>query len=110
MKRYKYPAVLHRDTENESYTLFFPDLDLVAQGENAEDCYDQAKKILKNYFEVASKFSTFVPEPTPYDDVIKNNPDKIVIMADTDVDDKKMVLSDSDKEYKDFMKMFFDVE
>lgn len=110
MKKYIYPAVLYSEPENETFTVLFPDLDVVVQGDSAKDCYEKAKGKLHSYFDVATKFSSFIPEPSVYEKVVKNNPKRVVWLMDTEIDEKKLGLSDADQEYKNFLKMFFDEE
>lgn len=107
MKRYVYPAVLYSDSEGENFTIFFPDLDVVASGDNAEECFENGQKMLQAYFETAFKFSAFIPEPSVFTDVVKAYPKKQVIMADAMVDDKKDEDIKTRKGYKNFVKIFF---
>ena len=108
MKRYVYPSVVYSDPETESFMVFFPDLGIVADGNTAEESYNKAKAMLKEYFTFANKYSSYAPDPTPFDKVQKQNPNKQVLLIDTEIEDKKVTLSDADKQYIEFMKMFFD--
>lgn len=108
MKRYTYPSVIYSDPEKENFTVLFPDLNIVAVGDNTEDIFAKAKELLKSYFEIANRFSAYVPEPTLFEEVVRNNPNKTVMLIDAEVSDKKEVVSDSEKGYKDFLKNFFD--
>ena len=107
MKRYVYPSVVYSDPDTESFTVFLPDLGIVADGSTAEESYERAKDMLKEYFIAANKYSSYIPDATPYEEIQKQNPKKQVLLIDAEIDDKKVKLSDADKRYIDFMKRFF---
>ncbi len=108
MKRYIYPSVVYSDPDNDSFTVFFPDLGIVADGNTTEESFEKAKAMLKEYFTFANKYSSYVPDATPFEEIQKKNPNKQVLLIDTEIEDSKVTLSDADKQYIEFMKMFFD--
>lgn len=105
MKKYLYPVILFTDAENKSYTVLFPDLDIVASGDTVEDAYLEAEDFLKAYLEFAEKMNSQIPNASTYEDTEKLNPKRIVLLADAEVDDK-LKLTKEEEEYKNFVQKY----
>ena len=105
MKKFIYPVVLFSDKTDKTYTVLFPDLDIVACGETVEEAYVQAEEYLKAYLEFASKMGATVPEATKYEDALKLNPQRFVLLADTDVEDG-LSLNSQEEAYKNFVQKY----
>ena len=105
MKKYLYPVILFTDAENKSYTVLFPDLDIVASGDTVEDAYLEAEDFLKAYLEFAGKMNSQIPNASTYEDTEKLNPKRIVLLADAVVDDK-LKLTKEEEEYKNFVQKY----
>ena len=107
MKTYVYPAVLYQDKEGANY-LSIPDLNLLATGMDAEEAFVSGKEYIKSYFDLATRFDAIIPEPSSYQEICKKYPKNKVVLIDVAVKVKNTELSEEEKEYKNFMKMFFD--
>ena len=79
-----YPCVFYYDEESETYTAGIHDLELYAEGKTVEEAFKRAKETLATYLKYAKKFDEEVTEPTPFDEVKKNNKN-IVCLVDVDV-------------------------
>jgi len=63
MKKFIYPAIFV--TEEEGYSIFFPDLDgCHTQGENLEDALDMAKDVLSIYIFDMLEDKKEIPKPS----------------------------------------------
>lgn len=102
---YIYPAVLYE--EEDTFYMSFPDLDILAEGENAEEAFAKAKECLKAYFKLAKRLDVEVASPSTYEQISKKHPKNTVLMVDVNVNTKEISISDVDKEYNKFRKMFF---
>lgn len=109
MKRYVYPAIVYSD-EDDSFTVFFPDLGIIAEGSTAEEAYVKAKDMMKDFFELSNKYSSYIPDATPFDDIQSKNPNKKVMLIDVELKDKgnNEPLTDSERRFIEFSKLFYD--
>lgn len=105
MKKYVYPVILFSDAENKSYTVLFPDLDIVANGDTVEEAYVEAEEFLKSYLEFAIKMNSKISNPSTYIETEKMNPKRIVLLADAEVA-SSVQLTEEEKEYKNFIQKF----
>ena len=105
MKKFIYPIVLFSDKTDKTYTVLFPDLDIVACGETVEEAYTLAEDYLQAYLEFATKMDAEVPEPTKYEDAIKLNPQRFVLLADAVVTDG-LALTSQEENYKNFVEKY----
>ena len=79
MKTYVYPAVLYSGDDGFEY-LSLPDLNLLTGGDTTEDTFVKGRQSLISYFELATRFDTEIPEPSSFDDIKKQYPNKNVVM------------------------------
>ena len=105
MKNFIYPIVLFSDKTDNTYTILFPDLDIVACGETVEDAYYEAGDYLKSYLEFAVKMGADIPVATKYEDALKLNPQRFVLLADADVPDE-LSLTPQEEGYKNFVQKY----
>jgi len=105
MKKYVYPVILFTDAQNKSYTVLFPDLDIVASGETVEEAYLEAEDFLKSYLEFAIKMNSQVSSPSTYEETEKMNPKRIVLLADAEVSEN-FQLTPKEAEYKNFVQKY----
>ena len=105
MKRYIYPMVLFTD-ENESYTALYPDLNLLASGYSIEDVYARANEFLGFYVTSALKFETGITHGSTYSEIQALNPNKIVLLGSTVIDEDTIVLSEDEQVDKNFLNEF----
>lgn len=105
MKKYVYPVILFTDAEEKSYTVLFPDLDIVSSGETVEEAYLEAEDFLKAYLEFAGKMESEITAPSTYADTEKLNPKRTVLLADAQVADG-LVLTQEEQEYKNFLQKY----
>lgn len=88
MKKYTYPAVLYYDEEEKCYIIAMFDIGLVTSGETVEEAHQHAREILDSYLECAFAFETDIPEPSPFDVVIKTHPKELCVLVESTLDDK----------------------
>ncbi|MBQ7466471.1 MAG: type II toxin-antitoxin system HicB family antitoxin [Clostridia bacterium] len=105
MKKFIYPIVLFSDKTNNSYTILFPDLDIVACGDTVEEAYTLAEDYLKAYLEFANKMEATVPDATKFEDALKLNPQRFVLLADAEVGED-LVLTPQEETYKNFVEKY----
>lgn len=79
-----YPCVFYYDAETNSYTAAIHDLDLFVEGDTVEEAFENAKKLLTSFLKYAKKFDEEINEPTPFEEVKKNN-NNIVCLVDAQV-------------------------
>ena len=108
MKKYVYPVLVF-ETSEKSYTILFPDLDIVASGETVEEAYLEAEDFLKSYLEFAEKLESKITSPTSYVDTEKLNPKRTVLLADAEVSGEYS-LTEDEKEYKNFISKYLVTE
>ncbi len=105
MKRYIYPMVLFTD-ENESYTALYPDLNLLASGFSIEDVYARANEYLNFYVTSALKYETKIVSGSTYSEIQALNPNRIVLLGSSVVDEDTIVLTDEEQVEKNFLNEF----
>ena len=105
MKKYVYPVILFSDADDKSYTVLFPDLDIVASGDTVEEAYLEAEDYLKAYLEFANKMGSVVSNPSTYLETEKMNPKRIVLLADAEISGE-LNLSPEEEEYKNFVQKY----
>ena len=105
MKKYVYPVILFEVGDEGHYTVLFPDLDIVASGDTVEEAYLEAESYLKAYLEFAEKMQSNISNPSTYNDTVKLNPKRVVLLADADVEGNYQ-LTDEENEYKNFVAKF----
>ena len=79
-----YPCVFYYDEESNSYTGAIHDLELFAEGETVEEAFARIKEILTTYLKYAKKYDEPVNDPTPFEEVKKNNKN-IVCLVDAQI-------------------------
>jgi len=109
MKKYVYPVILFTDADNKSYTVLFPDLDIVASGETVEEAYLEAEDYLKAYLEFAGKMNSQISSPSTFIETEKMNPKRTVLLAGAEVSDQ-LNLTKEEEEYKNFVQKYLAVE
>jgi len=105
MKKYVYPVILFSSADDKSYTVLFPDLDVVASGETVEEAYLEAEDYLKAYLEFAGKMQSQIASPSTYIETEKMNPKRIVLLADAEVSEE-LNLTPEEEEYKNFVQKY----
>ena len=109
MKRYIYPMVLFTD-ENESYTALYPDLNLLASGFSIEDVYARANEYLNFYVTSSLKYETNIVSGSTYSEIQALNPDRVVLLGSTCIDEDSIVLTDEEQVEKNFLNEFIFTE
>ena len=104
MKRFVYPMVVFEDKESSEYTVLFPDLDIVTSGNTVEEAYLKGKDYLASYIDMAVKFESDLSAPCTYREALGMNPKRIVLLADTKVEDQNISLSAEEASYKALVK------
>lgn len=110
MKTYVYPAVLQQGKDGLFY-LSLPDLGVIAVGDDEKQAFLNGKDCIKNYFDLAERFNSIIPSPSSFQEVSSKYEKKKnhkVVMIDVAVKVNKPELTEEEKDYKNFMKMFFD--
>ncbi len=88
MKNYIYPAVIKYSEEENIFTMFFPDLDLVTDGDNVEDVYSRGKKYLNRYLEIVLQEKYNLEEPSLFNSIAKEYPKDLVVLIECIINDK----------------------
>lgn len=109
MKKFVYPVILFKSNEENNYTVLIPDLDIVACGDTVEQAYLSAQDYLETFLEFAVKMESPIAEATTFDDTLKLNPSRIVLLIDADVEEA-LALTEGEKEYKNFIAQFIEAE
>lgn len=109
MKRYVYPMVLFTG-ENDLYTALYPDLNLLASGSSIEDVYLRANQYLDFYLESAIKYDTKLAAASKYAEIQALNPNNIVLLGSSAVDEGSIVLTEQEQMEKNFLKEFIFTE
>ncbi|WP_067936989.1 type II toxin-antitoxin system HicB family antitoxin [Alicyclobacillus kakegawensis] len=68
MDRYLFPAIFERN-ENGGYTITFPDLSIVTEGDNLSHALNMAKEALELHLYGLEEDHDPIPEPTPPEQV-----------------------------------------
>lgn len=105
MRKFVYPVILFRNEEESSYTVLFPDLDMVASGDSVEEAYLEAEEYLHTYLQFAVKMGSTIAPSTSYEDTKKLNPNKVVLLVSVKIEDAP-TLTNGEKEYKNFIQKF----
>lgn len=79
-----YPCVFYYDAESDCYTAAIHDLELFTEGNSVEEAFARAKELLISFLKYAKKFDEEVNEPTPFEEVKKNN-NNIVCLVDANI-------------------------
>jgi len=89
MKSFVYPAIFVKDSEDESYKVLFPDLEITTDGAFVEEAFLYAKELLKAYFVAIMKYDLDFNMPTDFDKVKKaSKPSYLVMLISADVTKK----------------------
>lgn len=109
MKTYVYPAILIQSKDG-SFYLSIPDLNLLAQGQDEKEAFLNGKECIKSYFDLAERFDSVIPEPTEFEVFTKDKKysKHKTILIDITVNVNNPELTEEERDYKNFMKMFFD--
>ena len=110
MKRFVYPMVIFEDKNDNEFTALFPDLDIVISGNTVEEAYLKGKDYLDVYLDMATKFDADFSAPSTYAEAEGMNPKRIVLLADSKVEDENVSLSAEEASYKAFVKNIIDIE
>lgn len=105
MKKYVYPVILFYSEEEKSYTVLVPDLNIVSSGDTVEEAYLSAEDYLKTYLDFAEKMESPITPSTTYDNAVKKNPKRIVLLVSAETNKEKM-LSSSEQQYKNYVAQF----
>ena len=106
MKTYVYPAIIYHD--NGEFYLSMPDLNIHSVGSSEEESFINGKESIKSYFDLAERFGTTIPAPSPFSVIAKKYSKYKVVMIDITVKVNNPELTQEEQDYKNFMKMFFD--
>lgn len=107
MKKYVYPVILFYSEEEKNYTVLIPDLDIVASGDTVENAYLSAEDYLETFLDFAEKMESPINPATTYDDTVKMNPKRIILLVDAETENAG-VLSSGEQQYKNFIAQFVD--
>ena len=110
MKRFVYPMVIFEDKEASEYTVLFPDLDIVTSGNTIEEAYIKGQDYLDSYIDMSIKFETELSAPCTYTEAKGMNPKRVVLLADSRVDEQNISLSVEEASYKTIVKNIIQVE
>ena len=91
MKKFQflYPAIFVRD-EDDSYQVFFPDLNIYTDGKNSCEAYMYAKGLLEVYFSYALKYEIEYKKPTDLEKFLPQCKDnELVMFVDAIVETKE---------------------
>lgn len=103
MKKCIYPLLIYTNKEEQCYIGLFPDLDISTYGATVEEAYLESLLSLETYLKCAAKFETEVPAPTSFEDSVKMNPKRVVLLSSVEINADNLVLTESDQEYKKFL-------
>lgn len=104
MKRFVYPMVVFEDKNIGEYAVLFPDLDIVTSGNSVEEAYIKGKDYLAAYLDMAIKFESDLSVPSTYAEAEGMNPKRIVLLADSEIDNQNISLSAEEAAYKAMVK------
>ena len=99
MKSIVYPAVLEIDPQDGTYCFNFQDLNIVSPGVSVEHAFVKACSDFQSYIQFAEKFDFALPEPTLYEDCVKMNPKRHVMLFRAKVSGE-VNLTENEKAYK----------
>lgn len=105
MKKYVYPVVLFADDKKKSFTVLFPDLDIVATGATVEEAFLEAEDFLKSYLEFAGKMGNKAARASTFEEVRMMNPKRIVLLTAANISNE-IKLTPEEEEYKNFIAQY----
>ena len=86
MKSFVYPAIFVKDQEDNTYKVFFPDLELITDGAFVEEAFLYAKEALKAYFVYVQKYDLDFNYPTDFEAVKRGcRANEFLMLIDADV-------------------------
>ena len=78
-----YPAVFLKNEEDESFQVFFTDLNIFTDGKDMDEAYLNARNLLSQYFNYAVKYEVDVNAPSKIEKLIeKCKPGETVMHID----------------------------
>ena len=92
MKDFVYPAVVNYSESEQVFTMFFPDLSIVTDGDNVEEVYSRGKSYLNRYIELVVKNDLEINEPSTYADITKKYPNDLIILVECKLNDKNVAV------------------
>lgn len=87
--KFTYPMVFIFNEDENIYNGYIPDLTLYCEGETLETVYACAEELIKYYFELATKYDTEVPTPSPMEEVSNKWVGYKVSLITADIPEKK---------------------
>lgn len=96
MKHIVYPAVLYYYKDEDIYTVAFHDINLFTEGTTIEDAFIKSKPFLEAYCNCAMSVNGSLETPRTYLDTVKKYPKNIVLLIDTEIDEKKVSANSGD--------------
>ena len=88
MKTFKYPAVIFVDDESGACVMAIYDLNLFTEGDSIEEAHKKMEELLAAHMSIALKNNLTFNDPTPFKDVVAQNPKQICILVDAKLDNK----------------------
>ena len=88
MKNFIYPAVVLYDDESKIFTMYFPDLTLVAEGDSVEDVFFNGKKYLNTYMELIVREGLELDPPSAYETIKQEYPKDLIVFVECVLNDK----------------------
>lgn len=86
MKSFVYPAVFVKDIEENTYKVYFPDLELMTDGAFVEEAFLYAKEALKAYFVYVQKYDLDFNYPSEFEPLkFSCRPNEFLMLIDADV-------------------------
>ncbi|MBR4419068.1 MAG: type II toxin-antitoxin system HicB family antitoxin [Clostridia bacterium] len=87
--KFTYPMVFIFNEDESVYNGYIPDLTLYCEGETLESVYASAEELIKYYFELAVKYDTEIPTPSPMEEVSQKWTGYKVSLITADIPDKE---------------------
>lgn len=110
MKRFVYPMVIFENKNDKEFTVLFPDLDIVTTGNTVEEAYIKGRDYLASYLDMATKFDAYIATPSTYEEAEGMNPKRIVLLADSTIEEENISLSAEEASYKTMIRNIIDIE
>lgn len=92
MKNFVYPAVVIYDEESKIFTIYFPDLSIVAEGDSVEDVFRNGKQYLNRYMEVVFKEGIGFDPPSSYEQIKREYPKDLIVFVECVLNDKNKAI------------------
>lgn len=108
MKFLVYPAVLEKDETQSTYCFNFPDLNIVSPGVSIERAYLKACSDFQAYISFSEKFDFPIADPTPFENLVKSNPKKHVMLFRAKISGEVVSLSNDELAYKRLVESMFE--